>query len=213
MDKVVLRVLITDDHAILRKGLMEILTENIGDVVCGEARNAEQAIAQVRSREWDLLILDIAMPGRSGVDLLRDLKKEKPQLPVLILSMYSEDQYGKRVLQAGASGYVSKDSPPKELIRAVRKVLAGGRYVSATMAEKLAGDLEHPLGPRHSSLSDRELEVLRMLASGKTVSGIAEELHLSVTTVSTYRVRILEKMGMETTAQLMHYALSNHLID
>jgi DNA-binding NarL/FixJ family response regulator len=160
------------------------------------------------------VILDITMPGRSGLDALRDLKAARPGLPVLVLSMHSEDQYAKRILRAGASGYMNKESAPEELIKAIRKVLAGGRYVSAGLAEKLASDLSEDAGrPIHEILSDREFEVLRMIAAGKTVSQIAEELHLGVTTVSTYRARILEKMNMATTAELMHYALHNRLID
>jgi two-component system, NarL family, invasion response regulator UvrY len=209
-----IRVLIADDHAILRRGLREILTRELDNVLCGEAENARQLLAEVETRVWDLVILDITMPGRSGVDVLRDLQRTRPRLPVLVLSMHPEDQYAKRMLKAGASGYLNKESAPEELIRAIRKVLAGGRYVSAQLAEKLALDLRRNSGrPLHEVLSDREFEVLRMLACAKTVSQIAEELHLSVTTVSTYRARILEKMNMTTTAELMHYALRNRLVD
>jgi DNA-binding NarL/FixJ family response regulator len=154
------------------------------------------------------------MPGRSGLDVLKDLKAVRPKLPVLILSMHSEDQYAKRTLRAGASGYMNKESAPEELIKAVRKVLAGGRYVSAALAEKLASDLREDAGqPIHEALSDREFEVLRMIGAGKTVSQIAEQLHLGVTTISTYRARLLEKMNMTTTAELMHYAVRNRLDD
>jgi DNA-binding NarL/FixJ family response regulator len=210
----VIRVLIADDHAILRSGLKEILVHELKDVVCGEAEDARQVLLQVQSGDWDLVMLDITMPGRSGLDILKDLKAVRPKLPVLVLSMHPEDQYGKRVLKAGASGYMRKESAPDELIKAIRKVLAGGRYVSPALAEKLAVDLSDDAGrPAHETLSDREFEVLRMIASGKTVGHIAEELHLSVTTVSTYRARILEKMDLTTTAELMHYALRNHLVD
>jgi len=209
-----IRVLIADDHAILRRGLEEILVREIEGVVCGEAENAQQVFAQFQNHAWDLVILDLTMPGRSGLDVLRDLKRTRPKVPVLMLSMHPEDQYGKRVLKAGASGYMNKESAPEELIKAIRKVLAGGRYVSAALAEKLALDLsaesEQPL---HERLSDRELEVLRMMGSGRTISQIGEELHLSVTTVSTYRARILEKMNMTTTAELMHYAFRSQLVD
>lgn len=182
--------------------------------MCGEAKNAQEVLEQVRSHDWDLVILDVTMPGRSGLDVLRDLKQEQPKLPVLVLSMHPENQYGKRMLKAGASGYMNKESAPEELITAIRKVLAGGRYVSPALAEKLALDLSgETCQPLHERLSDRELEVLRMLGSGRTISQIADELHLSVTTVSTYRARILEKLNMTTTAELMHYALSNHLVD
>jgi two-component system, NarL family, invasion response regulator UvrY len=154
------------------------------------------------------------MPGRSGLDVLKDLKSLRPKLPVLVLSMHPEDQYGKRVLKAGASGYMNKESAPEELIKALRKVLAGGRYVSPLLAEKLATDLNEDAGrPAHEILSDREFEVLRKLASGKTVGQIAEDLRLSVPTVSTYRARILEKLNLSTTAELMHYAMRNHLIE
>jgi len=209
-----IRVLIADDHAILRRGLIEILVRELAGATCGEADNAEQLLAQVQSRNWDVVILDINMPGRSGIDVLGDLKRVRPKLPVLVLSMYPEDQYGKRLLKAGASGYLNKESAPEELIKAIRKVLAGGRYVSSGLAEKLALDLNENAGrPVHETLSDREFEVLRMIGSGKTVSQVAEELHLSVTTVSTYRTRILEKMNMTTTAELIHYALRNKLVE
>jgi DNA-binding NarL/FixJ family response regulator len=209
-----IKVLIADDHAILRRGLIEILRREIKDAVCGEAENAQQVLAHVQSQEWDLVILDITMPGRSGIDVLADLKRMRQKLPVLVLSMHPEDQYGKRVLKAGASGYMNKDSAPEELMKAIRKVLAGGRYVSPALAEVLALDLgREDDQPLHESLSERELEVLRMIGSGKTISQIAELLHLSVATVSTYRARILEKMNMRTNAELMNYALRNQLVD
>jgi two-component system, NarL family, invasion response regulator UvrY len=210
----VIRVLISDDHAILRRGLIEILSREFKNVVCGEAENAQEVLAKIQDYGWDLVILDLSMPGRSGVDLLGDLKRARPKLPVLVLSMHPEDQYGKRVLRAGASGYMNKDSAPDELIKAVHKVLAGGRYVSPALAERLVLELNQEFGrPRHEALSNREFEVLRMIASGKTVGKIAEELHLGVTTISTYRARILEKMNMTTSAELMYYALRNHLVD
>jgi DNA-binding NarL/FixJ family response regulator len=210
----VIRVLIADDHAILRRGLIEILTGEFKDAVCSEAENAQQTLAFVQSHNLDLVILDVSMPGRSGVDVLADLKRMRPKLPVVVLSMHPEDQYGKRVLKAGASGYMNKDSAPEELIKAVRRVLGGGRYVSPALAEVLAMDLgaggDHA---PHERLSDRELEVLRLMGSGRSVSEIAELLHLSATTVSTYRARILEKMRLRTTAELMNYALRNQLAD
>ncbi len=209
-----IQVLIADDHAILRRGLKEILMRELPGAVCGEAKDAAETLAQIQDGEWDLVILDITMPGRSGLEVLRDLKAARPKLPVLVLSMHPEDQYGRRILKAGASGYMNKEGAPEELVKAVRKVLAGGRYVSPALAERLAADLSQDTGqPIHEALSDREFEVLRMLAAGKTVSQIGEELHLGVTTVSTYRARILEKMNMTTTAELMHYALYNRLID
>ncbi|MGD0128764.1 MAG: response regulator transcription factor [Terriglobia bacterium] len=209
-----LKVLIADDHAIVRRGLIEILLHELKDPICGEAENAQQVLAQVRSQTWDLVILDVSMPGRSGIDVLSDVKREQPKLPVLVLSMHPEDQYGKRVLKAGASGYMNKNSAPEELIKAIRKVLAGGRYVSPALAEKLALDLSEDLAHLpHEALSDREFEVLRMIGSGKTISLIAQELHLSAATISTYRARILEKMKMTTTAELMRYAFQNHLVE
>ncbi|MGO8815862.1 MAG: response regulator [Terriglobia bacterium] len=209
-----IRALIADDHTIVRRGLMEILTRELHDAVCGEAENAQQVLAQIHAHDWDLVILDINMPGRSGLEVLVDLKRERPKLPVLILSMHPEEQYGKRMLKAGAAGYMSKDADPDELIKAIRKVLAGGRYVSPVLAEALALDLGRGAGlALHESLSNRELEVLRLIGSGKTVSQIGEMLQLSVATVSTYRARILEKMSMTTTAELMNYALRNRLVD
>ena len=209
-----IRILIADDHPIVRQGLKEILAREIPGGICGEAENAQQVLSEAQRQDWDLVILDVTMPGRSGLDILEDLKKLRPKLPVLVLSMHAENQLGKRALRAGASGYLNKESAPEELIKAVRKVLAGGLYVSATLAEALALDLGGRADqPLHERLSDRELEVLRMIASGLTVSQIAEKLYLSVTTVSTYRARILEKMNMTTTAELMHYALSNHVDD
>jgi len=208
-----IQILIVDDHAILRRGLKEILEREFRDVSIGGAGTAEQALTLLDSDKWDLVILDITMPGRSGIDVLRHLKALRPKLPVLVLSMHPEDQYGKRVLKAGASGYMNKESAPEELIKAVRKLLSGGRYVSSTLAETLAVDLgRDDETPAHERLSDREFEVLRKMASGKTVGQIAQELHLSVPTVSTYRARILEKMGMSNTAELIRYALSHHLV-
>ena len=209
-----IHILIADDHAILRRGLKEILIGELEGAVFHEAGSAQNVLDHIQIHPCDLVILDITMPGRSGLDLLRDLQQLRPALPVLMLSMHPENQYAKRVLRAGASGYMNKETAPKELVKAVRKVLAGGRYVSAGLAEKLAADLSaNDTRLPHERLSDREFEVLRMIASGKTVSQIADELHLSVTTVSTYRARILEKMGMANNAELMRYAMHNRLID
>ncbi len=209
-----IRVLIADDHAILRRGLQEILVRELEGAVCGEAKDAAEILARIQEAGWDIVILDISMPGRSGLDVLRDLKAARPKLPVLVLSMHPEDQYGKRMLSAGAAGYMNKESAPEELVKAVRKVLAGGRYVSAALAEKLASDMSEDSGrPLHEALSHREFEILRMIGAGRAVSQIAGELHLGVTTVSTYRARILIKMKMGTTAELMHYALHNRLLD
>ena len=209
-----INILIADDHAILRRGLIDILSQDLYSAHCGEAENAQQVMLQAQNHSWDLVILDVSMPGRSGIDVLADLKRMHPKLPVLVLSMHAEDQYGKRVLKAGASGYMNKDSAPEELLKAVRKVLAGGTYISPALAEVLAQDLGRKAGqPLHESLSVRELEVLRMIGSGKTLSEMASILHLGATTVSTYRSRILEKMRMRTNAELMNYALRNRLVD
>lgn len=209
-----MRILIADDHEIVRKGLERLLVQGMPDATFGEATNAEEVLEGVRTCSWDLVLLDITLPGRSGLDVLKDLRVQQPNLPVLILSMHPETQYGKRVLKAGASGYMNKDSAPDELIGAIQKVLSGGRYVSPVLAERLALDLGVGADDLpHERLSDREMEVLRMIASGRSVSQIAEALHLSVSTVSTYRARILEKLNMTTTSELMHYAFSNRLLD
>lgn len=209
-----IRVLIVDDHAVVRRGLKEILERELDGSLCDEAENAEQAIAKVRHQDWDLVILDIKMSGRSGLDVLSDIRQERRELPILIFSVHPEDQYARRVLKAGARGYMNKESAPEELIKAIKRILSGGRYVSPALAERLASDLSGDTGRHvHEALSDREFEVLRMIANGKTVSQIAEELHLSVATVSTYRARILEKMRLTSTAELIRYAFSNHLVD
>lgn len=208
------RVLIADDHPIVRGGLKELLIRHLADVVCTEAASAEQALAEVHRHTWDVLILDITMPGRSGFDILSDVKHVQPKLPVLVLSMHPEEQYARRALKAGARGYLRKESAPEELIQAVDRLLAGRRYISTSLAEQFARDLHDDADrPLHDALSAREFEILVMIGSGKTVSRIAEELQLSVTTVSTYRARVLEKMEMATTAELMRYAFRNHLVD
>src|ERR1700722_12662721 len=174
-----IRVLIADDHAIFQRGLREILLRSLKDVICGEAENAHQVLIQVQNQNWDLVILDISMPGRSGLDILDDLARMKPELPVLVLSMHPEEHYATRVLKAGAAGYVTKGSSPEDLIKAIHKVLAGGRYVTPALAEKLAVDLRGDTArAAHEVLSGREFEVFRMIASGKTVGQIAEDLHL-----------------------------------
>ena len=209
-----IRILIADDHPILRNGLKEILVRELEGATCGEAGHAQQVLFEVQREDWDLVILDVTMPGRSGLDVLRELRRLRPKLPVLVLSVHPEDQLGARVLKAGASGYMNKESAPEELIKAVRKVLEGSVYVSVAMAERLALDLRENAGrPLHETLSEREFEVLRMLASGKTVTEVAEELHLGVPTVSTHRAHILAKMNMTTTAALISYAVHNRLVD
>ena len=208
-----LRILIADDHEILRKSPQLLLAHAFPGATFGEAGNAEHVLEVVRKHSWELVVLDISFPGRSGLDVLKDLRLERPQLPVLVLSMHSETQYGRRALRAGASGYINKNSAPDELIKAIKRLLSGSTYVSQVLAERLALDL-HRNSERlpHGRLSDREMEVLRMLATGRSVSQIADALHLSVTTISTYRGRILEKLEMTTTPQLMHYAISNQLV-
>ena len=210
-----IKVLVSDDHAVLRTGVTKILMHGLEGVVCGEAGNAEEILEQVQNHEWDLVILDINMPGRSGIEVLREIRRLRPGLPVLVLSMHAEDQYGKRVLRTGASGFMNKNVAPEELIKAVHKVLSGGRYVSPALAEKLAFDLTSANAGQaaHEALSEREFEVLRLIASGKTVSEIADKIHLSVATVSTYRARILLKMNMMTTVELIRYGLENRLVD
>lgn len=209
-----LRVLVADDHAIVRQGLKSILTEEFSLLVFGEARNSQELLSQITKDSWDIVILDITMPGRSGLDVLKEIKQSYPKIPVLVLSMHPEDQFAVRVLKAGAAGYLTKENVPEEMVKAVRKVLGGGKYVSSSLAEKLAFDLEMDTGrPPHESLSDREYQVMCMIASGKTVKEIAEELVLSVKTISTYRARILEKLNMRTNAELTHYAVKNRLVD
>lgn len=209
-----IKILIADDHAIFRHGLRQILEENPDMFVGGEASNGQDVLDQVWRSDFDLLLLDINMPGMSGLEALKQLKTQKPKLKVLVLSMYPEEQYAIRALKAGASGYITKASASEELIEAIRKVSQGGKYVSASLAEKLLFDFEADADrPLHELLSDREYEVLCMIASGKTVSHIAEELCLSVKTVSTYRVRILEKMRMKNNAELTNYAIKQKLID
>ncbi len=207
-------VIIADDHPIVRQGLKQILSEEPDFAAFGEAQNSHEVLELIRKQDWDIVVLDITMPGRGGLDVLREIRHERPKLPVLILSIHPEDQYAVRALKAGASGYLTKESAPKDLVQAIRKILRGGKYVSPTLAEKLAFDLESEAEkPLHETLSDREFQVMLMIASGKTMSAIAEEMSLSIKTVSTYRARILEKMGMKTNADLTHYVFRNRLID
>jgi two-component system, NarL family, invasion response regulator UvrY len=208
------KILIVDDHAVFRRGLKETLGEAFPRVTFGEASTALEALEETRRQDWNIVILDISMPGRSGLDILNDLHQLRARLPILLLSMHPEEQYARRALKSGAAGYLTKESVPEELKEAVRRIVAGGRYVSASLAEKLASDLRTGGDtPIHELLSDREFQVLRMIASGKTVKEIADELSLSVKTVSTYRARILEKTGMKTNADLIRYALQTQLVD
>jgi DNA-binding NarL/FixJ family response regulator len=209
-----IKILIADDHAIVREGLKQIVADTPDMVVGGEAADGPQVLELVRKDDWDVVVLDIAMPGRGGVDILKQLKNERPILPVLILSMYPEEQYAVRCLRAGASGYLTKESAPDELVTAVQKVVSGGKYVSSLLAERLAFKLEIDTEkPLHETLSDREYQVMCMMASGKTLTEIADNLSLSVKTISTYRSRILEKMDMTNNAQLMHYAMKRGLVE
>jgi two-component system invasion response regulator UvrY len=208
------KILIADDHAILRHGLREILERGIQNAECGEAKDGEEVLTLVKQGSWDIVLLDLSMPGRSGLDILDDLHQLRPTLPVLVLSMHCEDPFGKRALKSGASGYMSKECASHELIGAIRRILAGGRYVSTTLAEKLAADLDqNGWRPVHESLSPREFQILRLIASGLTAREIGEELRLAGTTVSTYRARILEKTKAKSTAELIRYAFTNHLAD
>jgi len=210
----VLKILVADDHTIVREGLKQILGEVPDMIVAGEASDGSEALHKVRQDHYDLVLLDIAMPGIGGLDVLKQLKSEKPDLPVLMLSMYPEEQYAVRTLKAGASGYLTKESASDELIAAIRKVSSGGKYVTSSLAEKLASRLDtYSDKPVHERLSDREYQVVRMIASGKTVTEIAEELSLSVKTISTNRSRALIKMGMKTNAEITYYAIKHGLVE
>lgn len=209
-----IRVLVADDHAIVRRGLKLILEEEFHNIQFGEASDGQQALDLVWKQDWDIVILDITFAGRSGLDILKELKQVRPKLPVLVLSMHPEDQFAVRVLKSGASGYMTKENVAEELVKAIKKVLAGGKYVSVSLAEELAVRLEtDDEKPLYEKLSDREYQVLCLIASGKTVKQISEKLSLSIKTISTYRTRILEKLRMQTNAELTHYALKNNLVD
>ena len=206
-----IRVLIVDDHAIVRRGLKGILADE-PDIEVSETADSKAAMRLIREQDWNLVVLDLDLPGKSGLDLLLDVKAAHPRLPVLILSVYPEDQFAVRTLRAGASGFMSKDAAPEDLVKAIRKILHGGKYISEHTAERLLHRLDakskaHP----HEALSNREFQILCLLGAGKGVSAIARELSLSVPTVSTHRARILEKMQMKTTAELMRYAIQNRL--
>jgi two-component system invasion response regulator UvrY len=208
-----IRIIIADDHPIVRAGMKQVISEASDLVVADEAGDGHKLLSKIRAEKFDVVILDITMPHMDGLDVLKQLKIEQPKLPVIVLSIHPEDQYALRVLKAGASGYVTKASAPDELINAIRKVFRGGKYISPSIAEKLAFQLDADFEEMpHESLSDREYQVLCMLASGKTVTEIADELALSVKTVSTYRARILEKMDMKNNAELIHYAIQNKLV-
>jgi DNA-binding NarL/FixJ family response regulator len=209
-----MKILIADDHAVVRQGLKQILAEAFKHATFGEAANSQQTLERVWKESWDVVILDLTMPGRSGLEVLKEIKAAHPKLPVLMLSMHPEDQFAIRLLKAGAAGYMTKECAPEELVGAVRKALAGGRYISPALAEKMAAFVvSGTLAAPHEALSDREFLVLNMIALGKSVGIIARQLSLSVKTISTYRSRLLEKMDMSNNAQLVHYAFQHQLVE
>jgi two-component system, NarL family, invasion response regulator UvrY len=209
-----MKVLIADDHAVFREGLKRILNEAADISEVGEAANAQQLMKSIREIRWDVILLDINMPGKSGLEVLKEIKQTNPRLAVLILSMYPEKQFAVRVIKAGAAGYITKAAAGSEVLQAIRKVFRDGKYISDSVAEHLAMAVEQPVDrPLHESLSDREFEVLRMIGSGKTVSEIAGELSLSVKTISTYRTHILEKMNLKNSADIMQYVITHGLAD
>ena len=209
-----MHILIADDHAVVRRGLKEILAEALPSVEFSEAGNGDEVLSHLGKTPISLLVLDISMPGRSGMDVLRDVKHTYPRMPVIILSCQPEEQYAVRCLRAGAAAYINKESAPEELAMATRKILSGGHYVSASLAEKLVANLDEDAGkPLHELLSDREFEVMKMIAAGVPLTEIGERLHVSVKTISTYRARIMEKMQMKSNAELTRYAMTYNLID
>jgi two-component system, NarL family, invasion response regulator UvrY len=211
MDRMI-KVLIADDHPVVRQGLKQILLKTPGMIVSAEAADGQETLEKARTQAWDVMVLDINMPGRSGFDILKELNQEYGRLPVLVLSMHSEDEFALHILKAGASGYLTKESAPSELVNAIRKVVNGGKYISPSLAEKLAFskdlDAERPL---HETLSNREFQVMQMMGQGKTAMEIAQELDLSVKTVSTYRARILKKMDLKSNAEIIRYAIQHQL--
>jgi DNA-binding NarL/FixJ family response regulator len=209
-----MHILIADDHGVVRRGLKEILTDALPGTNFSEAGNGDEVLSHLEKIKTSLLVLDISMPGRSGMDVLRDVKHAYPRLPVIILSVHPEDQYAVRCLRAGAAAYINKESAAEELATATKTILNGGRYMSASLAEQLIGNLDQPVDkPLHESLSDREHEVMKMIAAGVPLTDIGESLHVSVKTISTYRARIMEKMQMKSNAELTRYAMTHGLID
>jgi two-component system invasion response regulator UvrY len=208
-----MKILIADDHAIVRKGLIQILKEEFPTVEIAEISNSNEILKEVRKKNWDIILLDISMPGQNGIEILKQIRFEEIKAPVLMLSMHPEEQYAVRALKAGASGFLNKQSATDELLNAVHKVLSGRKYITASLAEQLAGSLNEK-NPKHiyELLSDREMQVLQLIASGKTVSEIATQIALSVNTISTYRVRILEKLNMKNNAELTRFAIDNNLV-
>ena len=208
-----LRILLADDHAVVRHGVKQILTDAYAGATFGEAQNAHELLEMVGGKSWDIVVLDLNMPGGNGLEALKQIKLDHPQLPVLILSMYPEDQYAVRTIRAGAAGYLNKESAPEELVQAIHKILHGGEYISADVADELVQYARHEDGqPLHKHLSDREFQVLCLIASGKEVKEISSELGLSAKTISTYLARLFEKMNMKSNAELTHYAIHNELV-
>jgi two-component system, NarL family, invasion response regulator UvrY len=208
-----MKILIADDHPIVREGMKQIIAKASDMTIGGEALNGQQTLELIAAEEFDAVVLDINMPGRDGLEILKEIRRSRPTLPVLLLSMYSEDQVAVRALKAGASGFLNKESAPRELVHALRKIIGGGKYVSEALAEKLALGLDANLkAAQHEDLSDREFQVLKMIASGKEVGEIAEELFISVKTVRTYRDRIMEKMNLKNDVELARYAISHNLV-
>jgi two-component system, NarL family, invasion response regulator UvrY len=208
------RVLIVDDHEVVRDGVKRLLEEQPGAISCGEAGTPDEALGMALTGEWDAVVLDLSFNGKSGLEVLKELKQIRPRLPILVLTMHSEEQYARRAFKAGAAGFITKDSPRAELSKAIQKVMEGGKYLSPALAERLINDLERGIDrPPDETLSDREFQVMRLIASGKTLSEIAGLLSLSDKTISTYRARLLDKMGMRTNAELTHYAIQNKLVD
>jgi DNA-binding NarL/FixJ family response regulator len=209
-----MHILIADDHAVVRRGLKDILTDALPGAEFSEAANGDEVLRHLAARNASLLLLDINMPGRSGIDILRDVKHDYPRLPVIILSGHPEEQYAVRCLKAGAAAYINKDGAPEELALAIKKILSGGRYISNSLAEALLSNLDEPVDkPLHELLSDREHEVMRMIAAGVPLTEIGDSLHVSVKTISTYRARIMEKMQMKSNAELTRYAMTHGLLD
>jgi DNA-binding NarL/FixJ family response regulator len=209
-----IKILIADDHAIVRMGLTQLLSGQSDFIVAGEAANGLEALKQIREQAFDVVLMDMSMPGRSGIELIKMVKAEKPKLAILVLSMHKEEQYAVRALKAGALGYLTKEGAPDQLVAAIRKVVGGGVYISTGVAERLALELggNHHESP-HTQLSDREYQIFRMIVTGTPIGGIAEELSLSVKTVSTHKTRILQKMNMSSGAELIHYAIRHQLVD
>ncbi len=209
-----IKVLIADDHPVVREGLKQIISKASDMIVGGEALNGQEVLDKIAAERWDIIVLDLNMPGKDGFEVLREIRKDFPKLPVLVLSIYPEEQIGVRVLKAGASGFLSKESAPKELLNAIRKIHTGSKYVSPTLAERLAVAIEVDMGEEpHKRLSNREYQVLCLIASGKSINEIADQLSLSDKTIRTYRDRLMEKMNLKNDVELTHYALKHKIIE